>query len=299
MIEYLVKYLKMNDVEYTENASMAEMSSVRIGGTARIVVLPNTADKLVSLLSFLEESNFDYKVVGRMSNVLPCDREYNKIILKTDNLRLMNVGNGIVEVCCGEYMPSLVSKLAAMNIGGLEAVSGIPGSVGGLIANNAGAYGMEISDVLISGCLFNKRDRRLQTFEKADFSFGLRNSRLRSEQFVLLSAKFSVREEKRAVISEKIRLYKKSRMDKQPLDFPSLGSVFKSPVGTYAAKLIDECGLKGLTVGKAQISNKHAGFIINLGGATSSDFKSLVELAREAVFARFGIMLEREIEYLK
>lgn len=299
MIEYVKDYLKMNDVEYKEDVSMSQISSVRIGGRAKIIALPDTEDKMAFVLRFLKENKIKHKLVGRMTNVLPCDFEYLGVILKTDNLRSLRIGDGFISVSCGEYFPSLASRLAAKGIGGLERLSGIPGSVGGLITNNAGAYGAEIGDMILSGRVFNIAERRFEIWEHRDFNFGYRSSALKSGRAVLLHALLRVEYEPSDLIRSKIKEYKSIRANKQPLDLPSLGSVFKSRSGYYASRLIDECSLKGTTVGAAQVSPKHAGFIVNLGGATARDYKKLVDIVADTVREKKNITLEREIEYLE
>lgn len=299
MIEYVKNYLKMNDVEYKENALMSRISSVRIGGAARIVALPDTDVKMELVLRFLTENKVKYKVVGRMTNILPCDHEYCGVILKTDSLRSLKMGDGFVSASCGEYFPSLVARLAGEGIGGLEKLSGIPGSLGGLIVNNAGAYGLEIGDLVLSGCVFDIAERRIEIWEHRDFDFNYRSSVLKNGKAVLLFASLKVNSEPSALIRSKIQEYKSLRTKKQPLDLPSLGSVFKSPAGCYASRLIDECSLKGTSVGAAQVSPKHAGFIVNLGGATARDYKALVDIVVDTVREKKKITLEREVEYLE
>lgn len=298
MEKTLFDFLKLNDVEYKENLEMKNLSSVRIGGKAEVVVFPDTDEKMVSVLDFLEENKIDYKIIGRITNVLMPDGIINKVLIKTDKLCGMEVIGDRIRLCAGELIAPLANKLAKAGIDGFSRLSGIPGSVGGMITNNAGAFGMEIGDVICSSVAYSPKKKELYYLDKSDLKLGYRSSVFKSSDMVILSAEFTFINEAPDVILKRIREIRNLRRSSQPIDKPSLGSVFKRPCGDFAARLIDNAGLKGYCVGDAQISVRHAGFIVNKGNATASDYCRLVEHIKQVVYEKYNVLLEEEIEIL-
>lgn len=299
MIEILTGFLKMQEIEYKENYPMSRISPMRIGGDARIVITPESKEELVDTVNFLEEIKFRYRIVGRMSNILPSDGGYRGALVRTAEISGFELSDSALNAFSGESAPALISRLAQLGIGGLEEFSGIPGTIGGLVFQNAGAFGREFSDVLISIEAYDKNKKEIRIIDKEQLHFSYRKSSIGEEGLVILSANLSVTKDDPRNIKQKINNFKNVRRDTQPYNLPSLGSTFKRPSVGYASKMIDECGLKGYRVGGAGISNKHAGFIVNSGGATSNDVKTLVELCQGKVLSKFGVSLELEIEYLE
>ena len=291
-------FLKMNEVEYKENLRLCDFSSVKIGGTASIVLFPDTDRKLITALDFLWKNKIDYKVIGRLTNVLISNDVKNIVFIKTDKLRGINKFDKTIRLYTGERISSLTSLFIKEGIASFCSLSGIPGSVGGMVRNNAGAYGIVISDIIESAVAYSpiKSEKILLSVE--DMSFGYRESIFQHSDLVLLYADFKIVPDIQESIQKRYLEIKEKRLQSQPLSYPSLGSVFKRPSGDYAARLIDAAGLKGVSIGGASVSEKHAGFIINTGNASFEDFRMLAEYIKRAVYEKFGVWLEEEIEII-
>lgn len=294
----LLDFLKMNEVEYKENLRLCDFSSVKIGGTASIVLFPDTDRKLITALYFLWKNKIDYKVIGRLTNVLISNDVKNIVFIKTDKLRGINKFDKTIRLYTGERISSLTSLFIKEGIASFCSLSGIPGSVGGMVRNNAGAYGIVISDIIESAVAYSpiKSEKILLSVE--DMSFGYRKSIFQHSDLVLLYADFKIVPDIQESIQKRYLEIKEKRVQSQPLSYPSLGSVFKRPSGDYAARLIDAAGLKGVSIGGASVSEKHAGFIINTGNASFEDFRMLAEYIKRAVYEKFGVWLEEEIEII-
>lgn len=292
-------FLKMNDVEYKGNYNLSEISPIRIGPKASVVAYPNNVDKLIKLVKFLDEIKIKYKITGRMSNTLFCGDEYEGVIIRTDRIDGYTVSHNVVSVNCGAALPYISNVMCKFSLSGLEGLSGIPGSIGGAIVGNAGAFGSEIADRVVDITCYDKESREVVIFLARDADFSYRHSIFKACNLLVLSARLAlVRGDSLSIKNEMDRV-RKIRTETQPVGQPSLGSTFKRPgENLYAARLIDECGLKGFSIGGAQISKKHAGFIVNIGGATAKDYIDLSDYAKERVLDKFGVRLEREIEII-
>lgn len=297
MISNVCDFLKDNEISFS-NENLSKKSHIRIGVVAP-TVYPKTQEELIHIISLFEDFGISYKILGRMSNVLICTNESNTVYVKTDRLERVGIHSGLIYAECGVRFSSLIRKTLWYGFSLLPELVGIPGSVGGMIYSNAGAFGREIADGVISCKLFDKSHREVVTVLRENMGFGYRDSILLQKEFVLLSATFFALSDKRAHIEERIEQINTRRKNTQPIGALSLGSVFKRPEGDFAARLIDAAGLKGLRIGDAQISEKHAGFIVNLNSATAEDVLSLIDAARVAVYKKFGVMLEEEIEILR
>ncbi len=295
MIKEIVDYLKVNDVEYKENYPLSKLSSVRIGNDAFIVAYPKDVSNLIHLINFLESSKFRYKILGRMSNVLPPDEKYLGVVVKTDRIAERAFDHGIVEAAAGASLPALAIKTCNMGLSGLEELSGIPGSIAGAIYGNAGAFGREISDLIVDIRVYDKSQRKITVLSCEECGFGYRASLFKREDCVILSARLALACGSVNEIKAGIHKYKSIREGTQPKG-ASLGSTFKRTEGISAGKMIDSCGLKGYRIGGAEISHVHAGFIVNAGGATAADYIKLADHAAECVYKKYGVLLEREIE---
>lgn len=295
----IVDFLKMNDVEYKEDVKLSQFSSIRIGGYCDLVVFPNNKEKLVDLLRFLEKEKIQYKILGRMSNVLPPDEKYHKIVIKTDRLLGVFQDDNIITVSAGESIPALSKIMLKCELSGIEELSGIPGSIGGAIVGNAGAFGRKVSDILWDVEYYDCSQDEVKTIRKDQANFTYRSSIFKTKPYVILSARFVMEKGTYERIRANMQEIARIRREKQPYGLPSLGSVFKRPgEGLFAAKMIDECGLRGYRIGDAEISSKHAGFIVNLGNATSNEFLVLSRYAKKQVLLKFGVKLTEEIEIL-
>lgn len=295
----LLDFLKVNEVEYKENVKTKHFSPIKIGGIADIVIYPDSESKMISALNFLLENKIYYKVIGKASNLLFPDNKVATVLIKSDKLRGFEISDDGVKFSAGESLLANARKLASLGIGGISELCGIPGSIGGLVRNNAGAFGKEIGELVKFVTAYSPTERQIIRFTNRDISFAYRSTKLKSQDFVILSAelKLSYNLSTSDILGE-IEKYKNLRRVSQPIDKPSLGSVFKRPPCDFAARLIDESGLKGFSIGGAEVSKKHAGFIVNNGNATSNDFRALSNYVKQTVFERHGVQLEEEIEFL-
>ena len=293
MTERFFEFLKEQDVKFNRKCKLSKYSTIGIGGYATVVT-PTSIDKFVSVMNFLDSIDLDYKVVGRTSNILFPDSDVESIILKTTNLNTFSVSDGILFCECGASFSSIITKLASLGYGGFEELYCIPGTVGGMIFQNAGAYSSTISDHLIDVDVYCQGE--VFSLTKEELSFSYRSSSLSKSEAILLSARFNVLRDVSDNIFAKLAEIKEKRNKNQPFDKRSLGSIFKRIEGIPVSMLIDKAGLKGKRIGGAKISDKHAGFIINDGTATAKDVKTLIGLIKSTLFYRYGIIPELEIE---
>ncbi len=275
------------------NESMKNHSSFRTGGAADIVALPENEEELIYAL----KSYPNAVVLGNCTNTLVTDKGIRGAVIITANVRGLCETDGVITASCGESLSALASYAQKNSYTGLEFLYGIPGSVGGGVYMNAGAYGGEIKDALKFAKLYSP-DKGVFEFENARLGFGYRKSNLTDTNYTVLSASFELKKGVKDEIKARMEGFMASRKAKQPLEYPSCGSTFKRPEGNFAGRLIEECGLKGLSVGGAMVSEKHAGFIINYNSATSSDITDLIALLKKIVFEKTGVALEEEIKII-
>ena len=287
-------FLKMLEVEFSEKEDLSKKSFIGIGGVYDTVA-PSNESELVGLLEALLELGIRFKIIGKLSNTIIVDKSI-EIIVKTDKMRGYSVADNEVTALCGEGFASLSERLARVDISLEPRLSGIPGAVGGMIYNNAGAYGAEFSDIFLSAIVYDFHDRALKTLAKDEMEFSYRKSLLSRGGMALVSAKLLTEKSSFSEIRRKKSECMNRRMSTQPISARTLGSVFKRYGDIAPARLIDELGLKGCSVGGAVISEKHAGFIENRGGATADDVRCLINIVKHRVFDKYGIALEEEIE---
>ena len=284
---------------YTENESMSEHTTFRIGGPADLFVVPTTVEGLAAVVSACNKEGVYCFILGNGSNVLVSDKGIRGVVVSTaaclNNIELI----GAYEIKCGAGVKlSRLSDLACENsLTGAEFAWGIPGTVGGAVYMNAGAYDGEMKDILVS-CEYLTSDGELRTMLADEMDLSYRHSAFSENGYVIVSATVRLKAGDKGEIRAKMDDFMCRRKSKQPLEFPSAGSTFKRPVGGFAAALIDECGLKGYSVGGAEVSEKHAGFVINKGGATCFDVMRLVEHIKKEVFLNKSIKLECEIRVI-
>ena len=299
LTEEILGFLKANDVKYTRDEYLSRLSTVKIGGMADFVAYPDSEDKLIRLVEFLEEEKIKYKILGRMSNILPPDDRYRGVIVRTDLMNRLNVYDNVVTADAGISLPRLSSLCRDMSLSGLEELSGIPGSLGGAIFGNAGAYGREISELVINVSAYDLNSETVVEIPSERLGFGYRTSAVKTSRLVILSARLGLTFDDKDKIQTKIRKISTKRRNSQPMGMPSLGSIFKRPSeNIYPWRLIDECGLRGFSIGGAAISEKHAGFIVNLGNATSADYLAVASYVKNTVQEKTGVDLEYEFEIL-
>lgn len=275
------------------NEPLAKYSSFRTGGKAANIIFPESTEEFVTAL----RENPGASVLGNLSNTLVLDGGIDGTVIITTKLNSVSVNGNTVTAAAGASLTSVAVAARDASLAGCEFLYGIPGTVGGGVFMNAGAYGGEIADIIENAVVFTP-DGKVATLSKDDLDLGYRTSKLQSTRYILLSAAFSLQSGNREVISSAMDDLMNRRMTTQPLDKPSCGSTFKRPAGNFAGKLISDCGLKGMSVGGAQVSEKHAGFIVNSGGATSRDILDLVQLVKKTVFEKTGVLLEEEIRII-
>jgi len=276
------------------DAPMSRYTSFRIGGPADVMIFPKSEDEIVGAISVIKEYEVDYMIMGNGSNLLVLDGGVRGVVINLfKNFSNIEVSGNSIKVAAGVLLSMLGNTAQKNGLGGLEFAAGIPGTVGGAVMMNAGAYGGEIKDVLVSATVLDG-DCKMEV-TSGELNFDYRHSAVTDNDWIVLSAKFRLENKDMAVIRARMDELAFARKSKQPLSKPSAGSAFKRPIGGYASKLIDDAGLKGLSVGGAQVSTKHAGFIINTGDASACDVLSLIELVKEKVLEYSGIQMEPEV----
>ena len=283
-------------LETRENEPLSQHVSFRIGGPAGLMLLPASAEELEALCTLLRRMGEKPLILGNGSNVLPPDDGIDRPVILTKKAAAVRVEGTRVLAECGASLTRVSGMAAEAGLTGLEFAYGIPGTVGGALTMNAGAYGGEMKDVAVRTEYLDGELRKCScTGEEHDFAY--RHSRFTGDD-VILRTELQLTPGDRAAILERCRELTEKRRASQPLEKPSAGSAFKRPATGYAAAMIDQCGLKGLRVGGAQVSEKHAGFIVNLGNATAEDVKRLLNEVQERVLDRTGVRLEPEIRIL-
>lgn len=281
------------------NVEMSEYTSFRAGGCAAEMVIPESAGELMSVMEEIHRDGKKYIVLGNGSNTLIKDSGFSGVVVKPAEAFQEIRTEGERLICGSGALMSAVAKAAlSENLTGFEFASGIPGSIGGAVFMNAGAYGGEMKDIVESAELVSADGKSIRTVPGADMDFGYRHSILQDTGEVAVSVTLKLEKGNREEISEKMHELTRRRNEKQPVQYPSAGSFFKRPVGYFAGKLIEDAGLKGLSVGGAQVSEKHSGFIINKGGASAADIIDLMHLVQNTVYDKFGVKLEPEVRII-
>ncbi|PLV60099.1 UDP-N-acetylmuramate dehydrogenase [Thermotoga sp. KOL6] len=280
------------DVKTSEKLSCH--TSIKIGGKVKYLALPNDVLSLEKVVRLLR-NNIPFQIMGLGTNLLVQDEDLEMVVLKTERLNQIEIKRGKVTVECGTPLKRLCLFLMEAELGGLEFAYGIPGSVGGAVYMNAGAYGGEIGEFVEAVEVL--KDGKRYWLSKNEISFGYRDSSFKKEKVIITRVMMRFRKDKKEEIRRKMMNFLKRRLEKQPLDLPSAGSVFKRPrPDFYVGSAIESLGLKGYKIGNAQISEKHAGFIVNLGDATFNDVMRLIEVVKKKVKEKYGVDLETEVE---
>lgn len=280
------------------NESMKKHTSFRIGGPADIMVLPTDPQEIRYVIQLCKELSIPFYVMGNGSNLLVRDKGIRGLVMKiASNFSDIKIEGTKVTAQAGVLLSVLSKKTVQHSLKGLEFASGIPGTLGGAVAMNAGAYGGEMKDVVTSvwAMDYSGNDRRL---DYDDLKFGYRTSAIQQDKLIVIEVDMQLEEGDKQESMELIAELTRRRREKQPLSYPSAGSTFKRPVGYYAGKLIQDAGLKGLRVGDAQVSDLHAGFIINLGNATAKDVLELIHIVKEKVKSEFNVDMQPEIKII-
>lgn len=295
----LFAFCKEIECEYSTEALLRDYTSFKIGGEADVMIFPDNISKLSSIVSFIKKENLPSLVLGKGSNMLVYDGGFRGVVINTCKLDEIKLVDDKTIVCqCGVSLSKLCRFALDNSLTGLEFAFGIPGTAGGAAYMNAGAYGGEMKDVLVS-CEHILADGSFASFSGEELKLSYRHSAYSDSDFIILSLTIKLSKGNPAEIKAKMDELMAKRRDKQPLEYPSAGSTFKRPEGYFAGALIEQCNLKGYTVGGAQVSEKHAGFVVNKGGATAADVISVIEHCQKTVLNKTGVLLEPEVKIIK
>ena len=296
--DFLEKYrIETDMVEIVLGEPLRYHTSFRIGGAADVFATPWDEDALQIGLRLCRRYDLPWFVLGRGSNILAGDKGFRGVIFDMTELKDVSMSGTELRAGAGASLAALARTAAEAGLTGLEFAAGIPGTLGGAIFMNAGAYGGEMKDIVDSARVLMP-DGEIRTFRGDELAFAYRSSCIGKMGGIVLSAVLRLQKGEKEAVTAKMQELQTQRSEKQPLEFFSAGSTFKRPEGAFAAKLIEDAGLKGLSEGAAQVSEKHAGFIINRGGASAEDVRRLMRRVQEAVAVRFGVELEPEIRFL-
>lgn len=288
-----------NTIEIKQNEPMSRHTSFKIGGNADLYIIPHDMDALIETVRILKETETKRYFLGNATNVLFDDAGFRGAVVSLGNICAIKVIENRIIAEAGASL-NLVCKTARdKELSGLEFAYGIPGSIGGAVFMNAGAYGGEMSQVVAQSTYFSLDDMTVHTIPLTAHEYGYRESVYRHNNWLVLSAVLELQKGEYDKINAAMNDYMSRRVDKQPLEYPSAGSVFKRYPGRYTGQMIEECGLKGYSIGGAQVSEKHAGFIVNKGGATSADVLALIEHIKNEVYKKFDCRIECEVIHVK
>lgn len=296
------KYRELFKDIYSENqiefdANMSEHIYFKVGGPADVLLVPNTKEQVVKTIKVCKENNIPYYVIGNGSNLLVKDGGMRGVVIKLTEINNISAENGKIIAETGALLKDVSKKALDNNLTGLEFACGIPGSIGGAVFMNAGAYNGEIKDVIESAEVLTQ-DGDIVTYNKEELNLGYRTSRVMQENAIVLSAVFALENGEHEKIKSRVDDLTEKRESKQPLEYPSAGSTFKRPEGYFAGKLIQDAGLKGYSIGGAAVSEKHSGFVINKGGATAKDVLDLIKHIQNEVKKQFGVDLHTEVRII-
>lgn len=286
-------------IEIEENADMAQHTSFKAGGRAAALVTVRSIEALKAVLQIMTKLEVPHIFLGNGSNVLFRDEGYGGAVIKmVDFGKLYLQPEDTVRCEAGIYMSTLAKQLMNAGLSGFEFASGIPGSLGGGLFMNAGAYGGELKDIVKSVLAVSPDGSCERVFTNEEMQFSYRHSVLQENGYIAVAASLKLTKDEPAKIAERMRELAQKRNSKQPVQYPSAGSTFKRPEGYFAGKLIEDAGLKGVSVGGAQVSTLHSGFVINRGGATATDILQLMALIQNTVYDKFGVKLELEVRII-
>lgn len=278
------------------NEPMSKHTTFKIGGPADIFVKVESQKELKSILELVKKNSVPVTIIGNGSNVLVKDNGIRGIVIKLE-LKEIKIENDIIYVETGVGLPKLARVACDNSLEGLEGVAGIPGSFGGAIYMNSGAHGTEIGDKLIN-ITYIDENLEIKTIKKEDAKLTYRKSIFQEKNWIILGGKVKLEKGNQEEIRNKMQKFLEQRRENQPLEFPSAGSVFKRGDNYISAKLIDECGLKGYQIGGAELSKKHAGFIVNTGNATADDVLKLIDYIKQKVQEKYKVELKTEVKIL-
>ena len=301
-LEELIKKsnLQIDKDKILFNEPMNKHSTFKIGGPAECLIKIENTNELKEILKFSKENEITLTIIGNGSNILVSDKGIRGItlIINIEKLEIQNNNNEVkVNVGAGEKIGKLARVFLEKEISGFEELSGIPGTIGGAVRMNAGAHGKEMKDIVkCVKCIDYQGNEK--EFTDKEMKFEYRKSRIKEENYIITEVELILKKGKKEEIKEKMDEYAKYRKEKQPIEFPNAGSTFKRGKDFITAKLIDEAGLKGYSIGGAEVSTKHSGFIINKGNATAQDVLKLIKYVKDQIYKKFNKKIELEIEVI-
>lgn len=303
----MAKNKKQIDIErllpgVKKGVSLKDCTSFKIGGKAKFFFTAKTEKDLILAVNVAKRNDLPFFILGGGSNLLVSDTGYRGLVIKIKNEKLnIKKRDSKFKIYCesGVYFSKLFSECLKRGFKGLEWAVGIPGSVGGAVRGNAGAFSKSIADNIQAVRVYDAKSKKIKTFKNKDCRFGYKDSIFKkNKNLIIISVIFDFKKGNKKEIKDKVKNYLNYRKEHQPLNFPSAGSIFVNPKGYFAGELIEKCGLKGKKIGRTQISKIHANFIVNLGGARTKDVKKLIDLAKKKVRQKFSVILKEEIEHL-
>lgn len=281
-----------------ENEPMSGHTTFRVGGPADLFVTPRTKEEVQKTILYLKDNQIPYYILGNGSNLLVSDAGYRGVVVQIfKQMNQIEVKGNLIYAQAGVLLSALANKALEYSLTGLEFVSGIPGTLGGACVMNAGAYGGEMKDVLQEVVVLD-RDGSIFTLGADELEMGYRTSAISKKDYIVLEAVLKLKKGDKDAIKCRMDELKEQRVTKQPLEYPSAGSTFKRPEGYFAGKLIQDSNLRGFTVGGAQVSEKHCGFVINKDQASAKDVWDLMTQVSDIVYEKFGVRLEPEVKML-
>ena len=296
----LYSRLKALNIECKELVPMSNHTSMQVGGVAPVVAFVKSAEELITAVREAKNNFVRYTVIGNGTNVIFDDAGFDGLVIITSQMNKISIDNNVIKADCGASMTRLAVAAQRAGLSGLEFAYGIPGTIGGGVVMNAGAFGGNISDVVISSICFDTKNNTIKKIDMDEHEFKYRESIYsKNPDLIVLAAMMKLNPDSIESIITRMNNNLQTRKEKQPIELPSAGSVFKRPVGYYAGELIEKSGLKGYRIGGAEVSQKHAGFIVNRENATASDVMHLVQHIKSTVSSNYAVELECEIKYIK
>ncbi len=294
--DYIEKIVPQENILFNE--PMSRHTTFRVGGPAKCLIKVNNKEQMKKLIPYLHMTGQNFFILGNGSNLLVGDKGYSGILVKLgEGMESVTVEGERMKISAGTLLSKAASAARENELTGMEFASGIPGTVGGAIVMNAGAYGGEMKQIVESVEVMNMEGEIL-VLDNDTMEFGYRKSVIKSRPFIVLETVLCLQKGKQEEISSKMEELSRLRREKQPLEYASAGSTFKRPEGYFAGKLIMDAGLRGFSIGGAKVSEKHCGFIVNSGNATAADIREVIDEVQKCVKAKFGVTLEREVIYL-
>ena len=295
-IKKILEEKNIGDIK--ENEDMSLHTTYKVGGVCDYYVQPSSIDNLITLIKVLKENDIKFKVIGKGSNTIFSSKRFNGVVINLNKLDQVEINDTNVNVMSGFSLIKLSNVCANNNLSGIEFASGIPGNVGGAIYMNAGAYNSSMSDIVVDVTYLDE-NMNVVTKENKDLKFGYRESMFMKSNYIILSTNLKLEKGKKDEIIKLMNDRRQRRIESQPLEYPSAGSVFRNPApDIYAGKLIEDLGLKGYSIGGAKVSEKHANFIVNYNHAKAEDIKKLIDLIMQKVKEKYDIDLKVEQEFV-